>query len=454
MKKSTLVQITLALVIALVYVYLFGVTGRVPSVMEEENGEQQTESQTVTANEETTPYETENGDIPTYTIPPYSSTVTEGLIQSIGPNVGPEPDVMASLPFDITEQDGFPPLGLFGGTTEETTGEDSDITTIGEAETEPEETTTEETTTTTAETTTTTTTAETTTTTTEATTTTTTEATTKPSDNDPSGMTFKVYDQVHGVYAEGDGKDILAQVVMGEIGDIFADEAIKAQIVAAYTYVKKYNDHGEIPNVAMRDASSKMYRLVDEVFGEGIYYNGELIQAVYSASTAGYTASSLNTWGVDYPYLQSVRCELDDLYDPYFGATKSFSSSVMKDKVKTALGISLSGDPSDWFEIKSYVDHVYVGTISVGGQTTYVNGSGRTVTITGNTMRNVVMGYGINSTSFKIDYDKSTDKFTFTTYGYGHGVGLSQYGAHFLAKYKGYDYKQILEFYFQGAYVV
>ena len=186
MKKSTLVQITLALVIALVYVYLFGVTGRVPSVMEEENGEQQTESQTVTANEETTPYETENGDIPTYTIPPYSSTVTEGLIQSIGPNVGPEPDVMASLPFDITEQDGFPPLGLFGGTTEETTGEDSDITTIGEAETEPEETTTEETTTTTAETTTTTTTAETTTTTTEATTTTTTEATTKPSDNDPS----------------------------------------------------------------------------------------------------------------------------------------------------------------------------------------------------------------------------------------------------------------------------
>lgn len=447
MKKSSIVQITLSLAIALAYVYLFGVTGKVESVIDDSDGQVLT-LQTTAETQEEPPAESGSDAQESDTAP---ASKRPALPMQPGLLFMESDDVSGLLTQD--EVDGEVTSGtedLLGTVESEAAVTPSVEETEQEPEyTEPEVTTTEETTTeetTTEETTTEETTTE--------ETTTEEQTTTAPEEENPSGVTFRVYDQVNGVYAEGDGKEILAQVVMGEIGDIFADEAIKAQIVAAYTYIRNYNDYGDVPNVAMRAASSKMKRLVDEVFGEGIYYNGKLIQAVYSASTAGYTASSLNAWGVDYPYLQSIRCELDDLYDPYYGRTKTFSSQYVKEKVEENVGITLSGDPADWFEITQYLDHVYVGKVRVGGQDTYVNSQGKTRTITGRTMREVIMDYEILSSSFKIEYDSSTDKFTFTTYGYGHGVGLSQYGAHHLAKYKGYNYKQILEFYFQGAKVM
>ncbi|MCI7759482.1 MAG: SpoIID/LytB domain protein, partial [[Eubacterium] saphenum] len=73
--------------------------------------------------------------------------------------------------------------------------------------------------------------------------------------------------------------------------------------------------------------------------------------------------------------------------------------------------------------------------------------------ITGRVFREKIMSFDIRSNAFDIDYNPSTDEFTFTTYGYGHGVGLSQNGANNLAKYWGWDYRQILEFYYTGTYV-
>lgn len=259
----------------------------------------------------------------------------------------------------------------------------------------------------------------------------------------------------NGTIVRGTALDIIAQIVTNEVGGSFSPEAIKAQAVAAYTNVKRCNIAGEATSVVLKENSvtNKVKEIIAPVIGEAIYYNGSLIQAAYSASSAGYTASSKEVWGVDYPYLKSVYCELDAQYDPNYGVKKTFTSSEIKSKVFDKTGIVLSGDPSQWLNIVDYAEGKYVGKMTVGGNSSYINSSGKSVSITGRVFRETIMSYDIRSSAFDVSYDSSSDLFTFTTYGYGHGVGLSQNGANALATYKGYTYKEILEFYYQGATV-
>ena len=91
--------------------------------------------------------------------------------------------------------------------------------------------------------------------------------------------------------------------------------------------------------------------------------------------------------------------------------------------------------------------------MSIGGYHTYIDSSGSTDTFTGRVFRERVMRFDVRSTAFDISYNADTDEFTVTTYGYGHGVGMSQNGANNLARYRSWDYKQILEFYYQGTKV-
>lgn len=259
---------------------------------------------------------------------------------------------------------------------------------------------------------------------------------------------LSVYDQVTGTYYTAGAREIIARAVVGEIWNEFPNEAVKAQAVAEYTYIKKNNEMGVSPTTALKtDVYDRIYKLVDEVLGEAIYYNGEMIQSVFFASSCGYTNSAENVWGVDYPYLRSVDCSLDKTTDPNWGSTDSYSSDYIKNAVQNTLGIALTGDPSKWFKINSRLDnreHGWVTSISVGGMTK-ANGK----TIDGRTIREKVLGYSLKSAAFDLKYDKSSDKFIFTTYGHGHGVGLSQYGAKALAE-NGYTYKQILQHYFTG----
>ena len=282
------------------------------------------------------------------------------------------------------------------------------------------------------------------------TTTTTTAATTSapaPAPN-PDEEQLTVYDQVTGSYYTAGAREIIARAVVGEIWNEFPDEAVKAQAVAEYTYIKKQNEMGLRPTTALKtDVYDRIYKLVDEVLGEAIYYNGEMIQSVFFASSCGYTNSAKNVWGVDYPYLVSVDCPFDKTTDPNWGSTDSYSSDYIKNAVQNTLGISLTGDPSKWFKINSRLndrEHGWVTSISVGGMTK-ANGK----TIDGRMIRETVLGYSLKSAAFELKYDKNSDKFTFTTYGHGHGVGMSQYGAKALAE-SGYTYKQILQHYFTG----
>lgn len=275
-----------------------------------------------------------------------------------------------------------------------------------------------------------------------------------PNNGETDAANENVWVNNNGEIVNGTALDIISRIVSNEVGSSFADEAIKAQAVAAYTNVKRCNNDGSAASVILsKNASDKVVKLVSEVIGEAIYYNDKLIQAVYSSSSAGYTASSKNVWGVDYPYLKSVYCELDEQYDPNYGVEKTFTSSEIKSKVFNKTGIALNDEPSSWFAIEDYIEGKYVGNMTIGGQHSYVNSSGKTVKITGRVLRETILDYGIRSHAFDISYNSSTDLFTFTTYGYGHGVGMSQNGANALASHKGYNYKQILEFYYQGAEV-
>lgn len=295
------------------------------------------------------------------------------------------------------------------------------------------------------------------------TTTTTTPATTPPTSASTSKSTSNTQTVIPdnneqftvnagGTIISDTAQNIVAMAVMAEIGDGFDEDAIKAQAIATYTYIKYYNDNNKYAYIAKKTPSDKLLKIVGEVIGTGIYYNGDIIQAVYSASSAGYTASSKQVWGVDYPYLQSRETAFDKEYDINYGRKPTFTSSEMADYVYRNTGISLTGDPSKWFTIESYVDNVYVGKMTIGGKSTYNNGK-KDVTITGRVFRETIMEYDIRSHCFNISYDSTTDLFTITTYGYGHGVGLSQHGANILGTYYGYTYEQILDFYYPGTYL-
>lgn len=274
----------------------------------------------------------------------------------------------------------------------------------------------------------------------------------QPPNTDPNEEVLRVNN--NGTEVSGNAVDIITQIVENEIGSTFAPEAIKAQAVTAYTYVKYSNLRGTSPYCVLKESTNDSVRtLVQSVIGQGIYYNGELIQAVYSASSAGSTASSKNVWGGDIPYLQSVYCELDEKYDPNYGRKVTFSESEMKSRIFDNANITLSGDPATWFIIENRTEGKYVGNMKIGGQEYFVDKDGDTLRATGRRFREIIMDFDIRSSAFDIDYNSDTQEFTITTYGYGHGVGLSQNGANNLAKYWGWDYKKILTFYFQGTEV-
>lgn len=409
MQKASIGKILLALVIACIYIYLFGIV-QVVHVSADNDREIE-----VSIPDVTTPEQTQKTP----------ETTTIKLQNDKKPTLG-----------DIKAQ-------TTAATTTETTTTTTKkriaapaATSVDNAVVVPETTTVTTTATTAA--------------TTAAETTTTTAATTSAPvpapDSDEEQLT--VYDQVTGSYYTAGAREIIARAVVGEIWNEFPDEAVKAQAVAEYTYIKKQNEMGLRPTTALKtDVYDRIYKLVDEVLGEAIYYNGEMIQSVFFASSCGYTNSAKNVWGVDYPYLVSVDCPLDKTTDPNWGSTDSYSSDYMKNAVQKTLGIALTGDPSTWFKINSRLndrEHGWVTSISVGGMTK-ANGK----TIDGRVIRETVLGYSLKSAAFELKYDKNSDKFTFTTYGHGHGVGMSQYGAKALAE-SGYTYKQILQHYFTG----
>ena len=250
-------------------------------------------------------------------------------------------------------------------------------------------------------------------------------------------------------------ENYLLGVVLAEMPASFEMEAIKAQAVAARTYTLKHcsadSRHGK--NTICAQASccqayidpetyivgggslSSVERAryaVDNTAGQVLTYEDALIFSTYFSCSGGMTESAVEVWGQDIPYLQSVQSPGEDAAS-FFTDSKVFSA----EQFQSALGIRLKGAPDTWFTGVNYTDGGGVETMTIGG-----------VAYRGTTLRTLL---GLRSTAFYVKVED--ESITFHTKGYGHRVGMSQYGANAMAK-QGYDYQQILSHYYVGAEIV
>lgn len=241
----------------------------------------------------------------------------------------------------------------------------------------------------------------------------------------------------------------LEQYVIGVVGAempaSFNIEALKAQAVIARTYALKANSYG---TVLSDNESSQSYKSNDELkslwgssYGtyydkvksacdntRGMYltYNGSYIEAVYHSTSNGKTEDSSNVWGNSFPYLVSVDSPYDNS-NPSFLKSISFSYS----DISKRLDVIVTHDTD--FIINGKTSGDRVNSITVGE-----------ITFTGIQFRNKL---GLRSADF--DIEKTDLGVIITTRGYGHGVGMSQYGANGMAK-NGSSYRDILFHYYPG----
>ena len=246
--------------------------------------------------------------------------------------------------------------------------------------------------------------------------------------------------------------DLICRAVQNETNGLLAPEALKAHAVATYTMILYNNERGIAPAVILKTpVSSATEKAVAEVIGQAVYYKGQYANTVYHSTSSGKTTSSQSVWGGALPYLVPVESPYDKKAPGYKGAAAVSRKNFAK-RVESVYGIELDGDPSEWITAERDAPGGYVGTVEIGGYTRSQGGSFGTGIITGRSVREQLLSFGIRSHCFEVRYDEEGDRFLFTTYGYGHGVGMSQYGAHYMAL-DGYDYLEILEHYYTGVTV-
>ena len=276
-----------------------------------------------------------------------------------------------------------------------------------------------------------------------------------PSDRDSE--TFLIADQSDGAVVSVPRRDYLIGAVAAEMPITWPDEALKAQAIAAHSYVLYCRDHaqdhaagwltadparrqGYLTDAVLRSYWGTAYEanyarlsaLVDSVLTQVLYYEDAPAGTSYFAISNGQTEASENVWGTAVPYLIPVDSSTDQNADNYI-YTVSFSAAQLQ-QLLTGLGLTpdLSA-PEGWFGDASLTPSGYVASLPVCGQT-----------VTGPALRKTL---GLRSACFTVQYQNGS--FFFTTRGYGHGVGMSQWGARALAE-QGQTASQILAHYFPG----
>ncbi|MBQ8296509.1 MAG: sporulation protein [Ruminococcus sp.] len=168
--------------------------------------------------------------------------------------------------------------------------------------------------------------------------------------------------------ASGDTLSMVAGIVYREVGSSMNVEAIKAQAVAVYTYIKYYGDNAR----DLRCKANPPQNVIDacaSVLGEALYYNGDFAMTMFYASSGGASANCYEVFTNDIPYLRSVPSEYDSAYDPHYGSVKYLTSSEVKRLVEARYGITLSSNPANWFQIVEGGGG-YVSEVVIDGQKT------------------------------------------------------------------------------------
>ena len=254
--------------------------------------------------------------------------------------------------------------------------------------------------------------------------------------------------------------EYLPGVVRGEMPAAFEPAALSAQAVAERTYIyylrgrhkSSHPDADVCTDPACCSAwmsadsarekwgdrfaeyEAKIEQAVADTDGQIILYGGEPIMAVFHSSSAGATAASGQVWTADLPYLRSVSSpETEDTVPNYYSVT-DVSAEKFRSAVLTAYPqADLSGDAAGWITGVRRDDSGRVEELTVGG-----------VTVPGTALRAM---FSLRSTAFTAAAEGDT--VTFRVTGYGHGVGMSQYGANELAR-QGKTWQEILRWYYSG----
>lgn len=249
--------------------------------------------------------------------------------------------------------------------------------------------------------------------------------------------------------------------VAAEMPLMYHEEALKAQAIACYTNslrLKNSKNKSAINGADISDNpathqgyltreerkekwgddyqkyESKLETIVKAVESEYLTYNGEHCLCAFSAICTGTTESAENVWGEKIPYLVSVKSSGDTL-SPQYSSTNTFTKSqfisIMKD-----LGVSINS--------KANLEET-IGKSKISKAGTVLKIEINKKNLTGEQIRSA---FSLRSSAFKIT--ATENEVTFKVSGYGHGVGMSQYGADYMAR-QGSTYDEILKHYYKGS---
>lgn len=268
---------------------------------------------------------------------------------------------------------------------------------------------------------------------------------------DESAEDSVLFLQISGAVTKMDMDDYLTGVLLGEIPADFDEEALKAQAVVARTYAQKRRQTGNkhiqgavcgvsaccqaycapeeyIENGGKEQTVDRFKNAVKATSGQVLTYQGELIEATYFSCSGGKTEDAVAVWGTQIPYLQAVDSPGEENATHYQDHIRFTSREFA-----ACLGIDPKGSPSNWF-----------------GSVTYTPGGGvNTFVIAGRLFQGIELRQKLNLYSTAFSIAVTGDTVHIYTKGFGHRVGMSQYGAEAMAV-SGSDYTQILAHYYLG----
>ena len=273
---------------------------------------------------------------------------------------------------------------------------------------------------------------------------------------------YRVLDITTGEVIEVPIRDYVIGAVCAEMPATFGPEALKAQAVASYTYAERqclaargdeslcgadfsndsakfqayytllqirtfYGDGFDLYYAKVSDA-------VDAVLGTYLSYEEQPIIAAFHSMSAGQTESAQTVWGSEVPYLIPVESEGDTAAPHYLEAVTFSAEDICQQLSVYDARIAYDESDENWAEVLSMTESGTVTACRFGN-----------VTLDGQTVRAAL---NLRSAAFAIS--REGEHYTFSTRGYGHGVGMSQYGANCMAE-EGSTYEEILAHYYPGA---
>ena len=247
-------------------------------------------------------------------------------------------------------------------------------------------------------------------------------------------------------------------VVASEMPATFELEALKAQAVVARTYtIYQIKNGSKHENADVCDSSyccqawiskenrmarweedkaeeywNKILEAVNTTKGKIIFYEGEPINALFHSNSGGSTEISLNVWGGNFPYFQTVETSGEESYSSYSSEVEISKDDLIKKMLERYSDFKIDFSDNNCINIEEYTSSGRISKISIGNKQ-----------ISGVEARSI---FGLTSAKFNFEILENSIKFS--VLGYGHGVGLSQCGSDVLAK-NGKNYEEIIRYYYK-----